>query len=79
MARAVALTSYATWVEEFEGVPAVVIERYDRDPCTDDGAGLVYFGTELVEAVTERDGAKGWIVRRDGDVAVEQPLPTRKL
>ncbi|HEY6786438.1 MAG TPA: HipA domain-containing protein [Trebonia sp.] len=31
-ARAVGLTSFPTWIEEFEGVPAVVIERYDRSP-----------------------------------------------
>jgi serine/threonine-protein kinase HipA len=31
-ARAAGLTSFPTWVEEFEGVPAVVIERYDRSP-----------------------------------------------
>jgi serine/threonine-protein kinase HipA len=31
-ARAAGLTSFATWIEEFEGVPAVVIERYDRSP-----------------------------------------------
>lgn len=27
--------------------------------CTDDGAGLVHFGTELQEAVCERPGARG--------------------
>ncbi|WP_018636857.1 type II toxin-antitoxin system HipA family toxin [Parafrankia elaeagni] len=32
IARAAGLTSTATWIEEFEGVPAVVIERYDRSP-----------------------------------------------
>jgi serine/threonine-protein kinase HipA len=26
------LTSFPTWIEEFAGVPAVVIERYDRSP-----------------------------------------------
>lgn len=31
-ARATGLTSYSTWIEEFEGVPAVVVERYDRSP-----------------------------------------------
>jgi serine/threonine-protein kinase HipA len=31
-ARAAGLASYQTWVEEFAGVPAVVIERYDRSP-----------------------------------------------
>lgn len=47
--------------------------------CTDDGAGLVYHGTTLVEAVAEVDGAHGWIVRRDGDGVHEQPLDTRRL
>jgi serine/threonine-protein kinase HipA len=31
-ARAAGLTSFPTWIEEFDGVPAVVIERYDRSP-----------------------------------------------
>jgi serine/threonine-protein kinase HipA len=31
-ARAAGLTSFSTWIEEFEEVPAVVIERYDRSP-----------------------------------------------
>ncbi len=31
-ARSAGLTSFPTWVEEFTGVPAVVIERYDRSP-----------------------------------------------
>jgi serine/threonine-protein kinase HipA len=31
-ARAAALTSFSTWIEEFEGMPALVIERYDRSP-----------------------------------------------
>jgi serine/threonine-protein kinase HipA len=31
-ARAAGLTSFRTWIEEFEGVPALVIERYDRSP-----------------------------------------------
>ena len=31
-ARAAGLTSFPTWIEEFQGVPAVVIERYDRSP-----------------------------------------------
>jgi serine/threonine-protein kinase HipA len=30
--RAAGLSSFATWIEQFEGVPAVVIERYDRSP-----------------------------------------------
>lgn len=30
--RAAELTSFSTWIEEFDGVPAVVIERYDRSP-----------------------------------------------
>jgi serine/threonine-protein kinase HipA len=31
-ARATGLTSFPTWIEKFAGVPAVVIERYDRSP-----------------------------------------------
>jgi serine/threonine-protein kinase HipA len=31
-ARAARLTSFPTWMEDFAGVPAVVIERYDRSP-----------------------------------------------
>jgi len=31
-ARAAGLTAFPTWIEEFAGVPAVVIERYDRSP-----------------------------------------------
>ena len=31
-ARATGLTTIPTWIEEFEGVPAVIIERYDRSP-----------------------------------------------
>lgn len=30
IAHAAGLTSFATWIEEFDGIPAVVIERYDR-------------------------------------------------
>lgn len=30
LARAAGLSSVPTWIEEFDGIPAVVIERYDR-------------------------------------------------
>ena len=47
--------------------------------CTDDGVGLVYRGTELVEAVTETPGKGAYVVRRvDGDV-VEERLEPRRL
>jgi serine/threonine-protein kinase HipA len=36
-ARAVGLTSFPTWIEEFTGIPAVVIERYDRSPHAPEG------------------------------------------
>jgi serine/threonine-protein kinase HipA len=35
--QAAALTSFSTWIEEFEGVSAVVIERYDRSPDAPEG------------------------------------------
>lgn len=47
--------------------------------CTDDGVGLVYRGTELVEAVSERDGKAAFIVSREGDVAVEERIEPRRL
>lgn len=47
--------------------------------CTDDGVGLVYRGTELVEAVSERPGQGAYVVRRDGARAVEERLEPRRL
>ncbi|WP_433803042.1 Type 1 glutamine amidotransferase-like domain-containing protein [Actinomycetospora sp. CA-084318] len=47
---------------------------------TDDGAGLLYRGTELVEVLTERDGARAYRVEADGDGgATETELPFRRL
>lgn len=46
---------------------------------TDDGAGLLYRGTDMVEAVTERAGAGAFKVERVGHAAVETPLPVRAL
>jgi peptidase E len=45
----------------------------------DDGAALVFRGTELAEVVTSRPGARAWRVRRDGDAAVHDELPARYL
>jgi serine/threonine-protein kinase HipA len=36
-ARAVGLANFSTWIEEFDGVSAVVIERYDRSPEAPEG------------------------------------------
>ncbi|OKK03184.1 peptidase E [Streptomyces sp. CB02400] len=47
--------------------------------CTDDGVGLVYRGTELVEAVTEIPGKGAYIVRSDGSGAVEERVEPRRL
>jgi peptidase E len=46
---------------------------------TDNGAGLLYHGTELHEAFSEKSGALAYEIRRDGDAARETPLPTRVL
>jgi peptidase E len=47
---------------------------------TDDGAGVLYRGTEFVEAVCEKDGAAAYFVERAADgTAVETPLDTRLL
>jgi peptidase E len=47
---------------------------------TDDGVGLVYRGTELVEAVADRPGAAAYRVERGSDgTAVESRLEPRRL
>ena len=47
---------------------------------TDDGAGLLYRGTEMVEALAERDGAGAYRVERGPDgTVVETPLPVRRI
>jgi peptidase E len=47
---------------------------------TDDGAGLLYRGTELVEALSEKDGAGAYLVERGLEgTAVETPLEVRRL
>ena len=47
---------------------------------TDDGVGLVYRGTELVEAVADRPGAAAYRVERDADGgAVETRIAPRRL
>ncbi|MEE3127805.1 MAG: peptidase E [Actinomycetota bacterium] len=46
---------------------------------TDDGAGVLYQGTEMVGAYTERSGAGAYLVERDGDRAVETELDVIRL
>jgi peptidase E len=46
---------------------------------TDDGVGLYYRGTELVEAVSEVRGKGAYVVRREGDQAVEERIEPRLL
>ncbi|WP_380157075.1 Type 1 glutamine amidotransferase-like domain-containing protein [Kineococcus sp. R86509] len=47
--------------------------------CSDDGVGLVYQDTELVEAVTEVPGKGAYIVRRGEDGVVETRVDPRPL
>ncbi len=48
--------------------------------CTDNGTGLHYVGTELVEAVSELEGQSAWSVERsENGAAVETAVPTRLL
>ncbi|MBW4721761.1 peptidase E [Saccharothrix obliqua] len=49
--------------------------------CTDDGAGLLYRGTELVEAVSERPTGGAYLVWRDesSGFAQEESLDIRRL
>lgn len=46
---------------------------------TDNGVGLVYRGTELVEAVSEVDGAAAYEVRLTGGVVAEARIEPRRL
>jgi peptidase E len=46
---------------------------------TENGTGLVFFGTELHEAYTEVAGKLAYSLVRDGDRTVETALPTRLL
>ena len=47
---------------------------------SDNGTGLVFEGTELVDCITEAEGAMTWQITRrpDGSIS-ETPLPTRLL
>lgn len=48
--------------------------------CTDDGTGLLFRGTELVEAIAEVDGVRVTRIERGADgAAVETDLPVRRL
>jgi peptidase E len=47
---------------------------------TDDGAGLLYRGTELHEVLTECDGARAYVIEAgDGGTSRETPLTARLL
>jgi hypothetical protein len=46
----------------------------------DNGTGLIFEGTDLVDCITEVDGARTWqMTRRPDGTANEIPLPTRLL
>ena len=47
--------------------------------CTDDGVGLLYQGTTMVEAVAEVAVGNAYRVERQGETAVEDVLDTRRL
>lgn len=47
--------------------------------CTDEGVGLVYRGTQLVETVSECAGRGAYIVSRSGGRAVEERIEPRVL
>jgi peptidase E len=47
--------------------------------CTDDGVGLVYHGTTLVEAVSETDGKAAYVVTANAGAVTETRLAPRRL
>jgi peptidase E len=46
---------------------------------SDDGVGLLYRGTNFIEAVTEIRGQSAYLVRREGDQATEERIEPRSL
>lgn len=47
---------------------------------TDDGVGVLYRGTRMVEALTEIDGKAAYFVERgEGGAAIETPIEARRL
>jgi hypothetical protein len=46
---------------------------------TENGTGLVFFGTELHEAFTEVEGKTAYQLVRQGTTVTETALPTRLL
>jgi hypothetical protein len=46
---------------------------------SDDGVGLLYRGTNFIEAVTEIRGQGAYLVRREGDQATEERIEPRSL
>jgi len=46
---------------------------------TENGTGLVFFGTELVDTFTEVEGKLAYRLTRHGDATREEPLETRLL
>jgi hypothetical protein len=47
--------------------------------CTDDGVGLVYRGTRLVEAIADREGVSAYEVSRDADGSVREAVIAPRL
>lgn len=58
---------------------AVIAGTLPLTYCTDDGAGLVYRGTAMAEAVAERPTAQCYRVTSKDGKAVEDVLDTRRL
>ncbi|RZS89589.1 peptidase E [Motilibacter rhizosphaerae] len=50
-----------------------------RSYATDDGAGLVYRGTELAYALADRDGARAYVVERTDDGVCESVIEPRRI
>jgi peptidase E len=46
---------------------------------TENGTGLVFYGTELQDAFTEMEGKTAYSLTRQGDTVVEVALPTRLI
>jgi len=56
-----------------------VVDGFPAGIAAEDGVGLHFQGTELVEAVTSRPTARAFRLQRENDGVLETALPTRNL
>ena len=70
---------FSRLIAHWHTLPKRWVDRPMRPYATADGAGLLYRGTEFVEALAERDDAAAYSVVPEDGRAVETRLDVRRL